>query len=222
MSCHEKQYTWQGVTIMTRDKGSHSGTAQLTHDCDECHTLKSSFSRMMRVRPVMRAAVNAALPRMMPRLGQPGDTSPSAAFDHRGVAVGQCQSCHNGQLAKGRPAKHYGSRLSCDSCHRSTAWTPAQFEHKGVVAGQCVACHNGVDASGRPGPHFVTVRACDSCHRPLAWTPVNYQHLSPRYQPMPEHTTCVSCHVTNGEIIPRQLHGNPRNRPVPVAPKSGP
>jgi hypothetical protein len=85
-----------------------------------------------------------------------------------------------------------------------------------------VACHNGVDASGRPGPHFVTVRACDSCHRPLAWTPVNYQHLSPRYQPMPEHTTCVSCHVTNGEIIPRQLHGNPRNRPVPVAPKSGP
>ena len=28
--------------------------------------------------------------------------------------------------------------------------------------------------------------------------------------------TCVSCHLTNGEIIPRQMHSNNRNRPVPV------
>jgi hypothetical protein len=51
---------------------------------------------------------------------------------------------------------------------------------------------------------------------------VRYRHLSPAYQPLPDRNTCVSCHITNGEVIPRQLHGNPRNRPVPVPPKTGP
>jgi hypothetical protein len=114
--------------------------------------------------------------------------------------------------------KHYGNRLSCDTCHRSTAWRPAQYSHPANVAGQCANCHNGVDATPRPGNHFITVRACDSCHRPVAWAPVRYQHLSPAYQPQPDRTTCVSCHITNGEVIPRQLHGNPRVKPVPVPP----
>jgi hypothetical protein len=176
---------------------------------------------MMRIRPVMRAAVNAALPRMLPR-DVLGASSRAAAggFDHRGVASGQCQTCHNGQLARGRPAKHFGARMSCDSCHRTTAWVPAGFSHQSVVAGQCASCHNGVDASGRPGPHFVTLRACDTCHRQAAWKPVSYAHVSPAYVFSPDRTTCISCHLTNGEIIPRQLHGNPRNRPVPVKPGS--
>jgi hypothetical protein len=175
----------------------------------------------MRLRPVpvMRAAVNAALPRMLPRdLVPPGIGAAATRFDHRGVTVGQCQTCHNGQLARGRPVRHFGNRMSCDSCHRTTTWTPAQYSHRGVVAGQCAVCHNGVDASGRPGTHFITVRACDSCHRAPAWKPVSYAHLSPAYQPTPDRPTCVSCHLTNGEIIPRQLHGNPRNRPIPVPP----
>jgi hypothetical protein len=75
-----------------------------------------------------------------------------------------------------------------------------------------------VDASPRPGNHFISVRACDSCHKQTAWVPVQYQHVSPAYQPQVDRTTCVSCHVTNSEVIPRQLHGNPRNRPVPVTP----
>jgi hypothetical protein len=215
MSCHEKLYKWYGVTIITRDKGSHNGTAQLTHDCVECHTLKSNFSKFMRVRPVMRAAVGAAMPRLMPR-ELVGNAAAKGGFDHRGVAAGQCVSCHNGQIARGRPTRHFGPRLSCDACHRSTAWLPAQFTHPANAAGQCAACHNGVDASARPGNHFVSVRSCDACHRPLAWQPVRYQHLSPAFQPQPDRPTCISCHITNGEVIPRQLHGNPRNRPVPV------
>ncbi len=219
MSCHEAKYTWFGGTIMTRDKGSHNGTAQLTHDCSECHTLKSSFSRMARIRPVMRAAVGGGMQRLLPR-DVPGAGAGSAAgpFDHRGVSAGQCLSCHNGQLAKARPVKHYGNRLSCDSCHRTSSWTPAQYTHAPGATGQCAVCHNGVDASPRPGNHFITVRACDSCHRTLAWLPVQYQHLSPAYQHSPDKNTCVSCHITNGEVIPRQLHGNTRQRPVPVPP----
>ncbi len=224
MSCHEANYYWFGATkssspkFITRAQGDHSGNSQLTHDCKECHTVKSSFSRMMRIRPVMRAAVNGALPRMLPFQAAPEGNAAAAPFNHRGVVAGQCQTCHNGQMARGRPAKHYGQRMSCDSCHRTSTWLPAQYDHPGVVAGQCAACHNGTDASGKPGPHFVTVRACDSCHRPLAWKPANYQHLSPAYQPAPDKPRCVDCHITNGEVIPRQMHGNPRTRPVPVPP----
>ena len=112
--------------------------------------------------------------------------------------------------------------MSCDACHRSSAWAPAQFTHPAQTAGRCAACHNGVDASARPGTHFVSLRGCDSCHRTLAWQPVRYQHLSPAYQPLPDRPDCVSCHLTNGEIIPRQLHGNPRVRPVPVPIRTGP
>jgi len=225
MSCHELNYTWFGVSIKTRDGANH----YRGQDCDGsgCHKNDGTGRGMeaqIRPIPVRRAAVNSALPRLLPRgLAIPGVApSTKTGFDHRGVAAGQCASCHNGQMAKGRPAKHFGPRMSCDACHRSSAWSPAQFTHAANIAGQCLACHNGVDAAGKPGTHFVSSRSCDSCHTALAWQPVRYQHLSPAYQPMVDRPTCVSCHVTNGEIIPRQLHGNPRNRPVPVPPKSGP
>jgi hypothetical protein len=218
MSCHELNYAWFGVAIKTRDGANHFKG----QDCDGsgCHrndgTGRSMLAQLRPI-PVRRAALNSALPRMLPRgLAPASENAAAERFDHRGVAAGQCLSCHNGQLAIGRPAKHYGQRLSCDSCHRSTAWRPAQFTHPANTAGQCANCHNGVDATPRPGNHFITVRACDSCHRPVAWTPVRYQHLSPAYQALPDRTTCVSCHITNGEVIPRQMHGNPRVKPVPV------
>ncbi len=225
MSCHEYPYVWFGTpNIQTRRPNDHTSAARKPpHDCDECHRVGRQFDGLARVRPVIRAAVGSALPRLLPRdVIAPGEPA-TKGFDHRGVNAGQCQSCHNGQLARGRPARHYGPRLSCDSCHRSTAWTPASFTHPANAAGQCAACHNGVDASGRPGSHFFSARSCDACHsQPLTWLPVRYQHLSPAYQPLPDRPSCVSCHITNGEVIPRQLHGNPRNRPVPVPPKTGP
>jgi len=140
------------------------------------------------------------------------------SFDHQGVLPGQCKTCHNGVAARGLPAKHLPVKVSCDSCHRTTAWRPAQFNHQGTVAGQCSSCHNGIQASGKSGSHFLTARSCDSCHRTMAWLPVNYSHLSAAYRPAADKPTCVSCHVTNGEFIPRLMHGNPRVRPIPATP----
>jgi hypothetical protein len=87
-----------------------------------------------------------------------------------------------------------------------------------MVAGQCTSCHNAVKATGKSGTHFLTARSCDACHRTLSWVPVSYSHLSPAYRPAADMPTCISCHVTNGEMIPRLMHGNPRVRPVPVPP----
>lgn len=220
MGCHEAKYTWFGVTIKTRDSG-HKGNKAAPNDCNGsgCHKVSTQFESLIRPVPVMRAPVAGGMPRLLPRdVLAPDSAAIGRGFDHQGVTPGQCQTCHNGQVAKGLPAHHLTIRASCDSCHRSSAWKPVQFDHQGVLQGQCQSCHNGINASSKPGSHFVTVRACDSCHRSLAWMPVNYAHLSPNYKPQPDKFTCQGCHITNGEIIPRQMRGNPRDRPVPVGP----
>jgi len=224
MSCHEgtPKYTWYGVSITTKGVG-HEGR-KAGQDCVPCHQRSfNKFITLARVKPVLRSAITMSSPRMMPEF--PGSTAEggvevSARFNHQGVLPGQCQSCHNGQLAKGLPVKHVMTRLSCDTCHRNTAWTPAQFNHQGTLAGQCQSCHNGSGAAGKPSGHFFTTRSCDSCHRTVAWVPVTYTHLAPGYQPQVDKPTCVSCHITNGEIIPRQLRGGPRPKPIPVTPGS--
>jgi hypothetical protein len=219
-SCHEYPYVWYGVTIRTPGSSSHHGR-KAGQDCisSGCHkTSYSGFSTEARVRPVMRSAVNAGMPRVLPD-GMPELTLGAGAaqgFDHQGVLPGQCQTCHNGQAAKGQPVKHLVTRASCDSCHRTTAWVPAQFSHQGVLPGQCQTCHNGSSATGKLSGHFVTARSCEACHRTIGWVPILYSHVSALYRPQPDRTTCVSCHVTNGEIIPRQLRGAPRPKPVPV------
>jgi hypothetical protein len=218
-SCHEYQYVWFGVNIRTPGSANHHGRKP-GQDCisSGCHNRSyNQFSNAARVQPVLRSALNGASVRVLPdgtTLANPG-AGIGQAFDHLGVAIGQCQTCHNGQAAKGQPARHLVTRASCDSCHRTTAWVPAQFSHQGVLPGQCQTCHNGASATGKSPGHFVTPRSCDACHRTIGWVPLVYSHLSPLYKPQPDKTTCISCHVTNGEMIPRQLRGNPRPRPIP-------
>jgi hypothetical protein len=215
MSCHEYLYTWYGVTIRTPGSANHHGR-KTGQDCTDCHARTyTQFSDAARVRPVMRGALNSMNQRILPdgRLGSSAFQGDLSVFSHAGVSPGQCQTCHNAQAAQGMPTRHLQTRLSCDTCHRTTAWKPAQFSHQGVMPGQCQACHNNAAATGKTARHFVTARSCDACHRTVAWVPASYSHLSPLYQPQVDKTTCVSCHVTNGELIPRQLRGN--NRPKP-------
>jgi hypothetical protein len=216
-SCHEYPYAWFGVTIKTPGSTNHHGR-RAAQDCisSGCHNRSySQFSNEARVRPVLRSAVAGANTRLLPDEAALPPLGATNAFDHQGVLPGQCQTCHNGRAARGLPVRHLLTRASCDSCHRTTAWVPAQFSHLGVLPGQCQTCHNGSAATGKSSGHFVTARSCDACHRTIGWVPVDYSHVSPLFRAAPDKTTCLSCHVTNGEMIPRQLRGGPRPRPVP-------
>jgi len=218
--CHERGMSWFGVaTLKTRPSG-HSGSKAAPADCagSNCHDLGGFRALQM---PIMRQAlVGTEMSRLRPNLPtmKPSRGTLGNSFDHKGVAVGQCKSCHDGKAASGMPARHLMVTQSCDTCHRTTTWTPAQFNHSGISPNTCLACHNGMGASGKPSGHFMSARSCDSCHKNLAWKPVNYQHLSPSYVPGPDMLNCISCHVTNGEIIPRQLRGLNRTKPIPVGP----
>jgi hypothetical protein len=216
--CHENGMAWFGVTgLKVRTPSKHTTASRMApNDCSNCHDL-GGFRALMR--PVMRQAlVNPDLARIRPNLptGRVSRGSLGNSFDHKGVEVGQCKTCHDGKSASGMPARHLMVTVSCDTCHRTSTWTPAQFNHSGVSPNTCLACHNGMGASGKPAGHFMSARSCDSCHKNLAWKPVNYQHLSPLYKPSPDMLSCVSCHITNGEIIPRQMRGLNRTKPIPV------
>ena len=222
MSCHEAKYTWFGVAMSGKTRPSgHTGTKAAPNDCNgsKCHTYSGGFQAL--VRPIMREAlVNPEVGRQLPNLQvlQPGRGALGNRFDHAGVEAGQCKTCHDGLRAAGMPARHLMVSSSCDNCHRSSAWLPAQFSHNGITANTCLVCHNGLGASAKPGGHFMSTRSCDSCHKTETWKPVNYSHLSPAFVASPDKISCVSCHLSNGEMIPRQMRARTPTKPIPVGP----
>ena len=225
MACHEQGMAWTNVNNFqvrpgTTGSKAHTGSKAAPNDCAGCHSYSSGGFRSL-VKPTLRSAsVNPNIDRLRPTAANNLATRGMLGnnFDHKGVQAGQCKTCHDGKRASGLPARHLMSNASCDTCHRTSAWTPAQFSHNGIAPNSCMTCHNGVAASTRPAGHFMTARTCDSCHRTDAWTPVQYSHLSPAYQPGSAALTCTSCHLTNSEIIPRQMRATVRSKPTPLGP----
>jgi hypothetical protein len=207
--CHEFGMAWAGVTnLLTRVPSKHTTTSRKApNDCSNCHS--------SRFQPIIRSARGGENGRSLPTFG--GNMTRGSlgnTFDHQGVEVGKCKTCHDGRNASGMPARHLMTTVSCDTCHRTSTWKPAQFSHNGVSPNTCLACHNGLSASAKPAGHFMTARSCDTCHKVNGWKPVAYNHVSPAYRPTADAQNCVGCHATNSEIIPRQARAQNRVRPV--------
>ena len=207
--CHGGQYA--GVRSKPND---HPPTTQ---DCSVCHnTSKFDGGRAVATAKAAKSATTLAARRgtapvvsvvqgnaAAPAVGAGATSRVRGASVHASVMPGSCATCHNGTAAPGRPARHLATLASCDSCHRTTAWVPANYTHTGVAAGSCATCHNGSGARAKPAGHFVTMRSCDSCHRTTSWRPLlPYQHLSPLYPTNhPPVGACAVCHVGNSEMV---------------------
>ena len=119
-----------------------------------------------------------------------------ARYNHGKAQPGSCSTCHNGQVATGKPSNHNNASLmstaTCDKCHRTFAWIPTAFNHAGVAQGTCTSCHNGTSAIGRPASHSSSPvkaqKSCDSCHRTSGWYPTFFDHIA-----IPAGT-CATCH----------------------------
>ena len=103
----------------------------------------------------------------------------------------QCVQCHSpgGRVVSTfKPANHLPTTVNCNSCHRTTNWTPAFFTHNGVVPGTCSKCHNQTTAVGKPATHIPTTMSCDSCHRTVGWMGAAFKHQGVAAG------TCMTCH----------------------------
>ena len=97
-----------------------------------------------------------------------------------------CLGCHADDRQRARP-DHAGLPERCESCHSTTAWSPADLNHdpywrlNGAHAtADCAGCHPG-------GRYSNTPRDCASCHR-------DQRPAQPDHSDFAE--TCESCHST--------------------------
>jgi hypothetical protein len=109
-----------------------------------------------------------------------------------------CVSCHLTDYNNTNNPKHaqQGFAQTCDSCHTTVAWSPANFDHSKsgfpltgmhtVPPRQCTDCHVNNNYS-------LTQTACVSCH--LA----DYNNTNnPSHAAKGIPTTCETCHTTSG------------------------
>jgi len=140
-------FALQGVHTAARCESCHiNGVFKGTpRDCATCHTSGLSMARGNVVKPQMHIPTTAAC-----ETCHTAQSFSGAKFNHVGVAVGSCTTCHNGGMAPGKSSNHWPTQASCDSCHGTTGWLPAKrMDHSTFTAAtNCASCHNGSAATG--------------------------------------------------------------------------
>ena len=109
------------------------------------------------------------------------------------VGSGTCDTCHNGNTARGKPTGHIpvqSAAVKCDGCHRSqAAWSTAVTTNHSLLAGQsCKSCHTATYASqglqAKPANHIPEAQLlngssldCSGCHTGTStWGSVRMNH----------------------------------------------
>jgi hypothetical protein len=230
VTCHAPSGTkWYGTSFSTATMGNHHGSTT-TADCVDCHSPTGGFAatataaakpRQAKAKTTTGITVRPTATPTVPGTAKRPTLTGTGPYSHLGVTPGSCVSCHSAAGgASAMPSGHLRTNLSCDACHRTTAWAPATYAHSGVGPGRCASCHGGPPnwATPKPAGHFLTMRSCDACHHSTsAWEPVMYDHLSPRYRPQTGMVRCIDCHTTNTEMVvsaPARTHKALRSGPI--------
>jgi hypothetical protein len=138
-------------------KMSHSAVTSLT--CETCHNnlFKASGARGKTAEHIPTSLTCSTCHKTT--------SSWDATFTHQGVAMGTCNTCHNGKIATGKPPVHIPTGASCDTCHLNyNSFTGAIMNHIGIVD-SCEVCHNNTLARGKSPAHPpVLFNTCVTCH----------------------------------------------------------
>jgi NMD protein affecting ribosome stability and mRNA decay len=138
-----------------------------------------------------------------------------------------CSSCHLKDFQSTNNPNHVtaGFSQSCQNCHNTTAWQPAQFDHSksgfpltgahattpcakchvnnnfNLTNRQCASCHiPDYNATNNP-PHAAAgfPTDCSVCHGTSSWLGASFNHASTGWPLTGFHATvrCTQCHVNN-------------------------
>lgn len=106
--------------------------------------------------------------------------------------LSDCYDCHKDQFDSAPDHQSLGYPHTCDVCHNTNAWTPADFDHNKTnfpltgahVTTECASCHE----SGYTG----TSSVCVDCHQ------TNYDNTTnPDHGSLGLSTDCAACHTTD-------------------------
>jgi hypothetical protein len=227
-ACHKGAAVGQFRGLATQCLSCHAGTYQKTTSpnhmtagfpttCEQCHTMNTWLD---------------------------------AKFDHSTTgfpltgahAQLLCTSCHIGGRFQGTPANCVGCHLpdfqratnpnhvqvglpqTCQTCHTTTAWTPASFNHNTFtrfpltgahVSVPCASCHVNGRFAGTPTDcascHLKDYQAttnpnhaaagfptdCSVCHTTASWAGATFDHSRTGFPLTGAHVNlaCAACHV---------------------------
>ena len=139
------------------------------------------------------------------------------SFKHDTAKNESCESCHNNQtkLLKYKTDTHVKTNLTCNECHTTNAWKPANYKHQNTDT-NCLSCHNGQTASGKPISHKLSKNnQCSVCHTQDKWKPAwydsSYAHsttgnLPPinyrgKIQQHKKSNQCMTCHDSKSDQV---------------------
>jgi hypothetical protein len=144
------------------------------------------------------------------------------------LTITTCVSCHLKDFQGTTNPNHVqqGFAQTCETCHNTTAWQPAQFDHSksgfpltgthattpcaqchvnnnyNITNTACVSCHqtdynNAVSPINHVQLAFPTT--CQNCHDTVAWTNGKFDHSTTGFALTGTHATtpCAQCHVNN-------------------------
>ena len=229
-SCHKGAATGQFQGLSTQCYSCHAKdyqNAQPSHvasnfptTCEQCHTFNTW-------------------------LGAKFDHLKQTGFALTGAHTTlDCSACHMGGKFAGTPATCVGCHLpdfqkttnpnhmqaafpeTCQTCHNTSAWSPATFDHNtftkfpltgahvsvtctqchinGQYAGtptDCASCHMK-DYQGTTNPNHVQAgmpTMCATCHNTASWANATFDHNNTGFPLTGAHTPlqCSQCHVNN-------------------------
>ena len=218
-SCHAKDY--QGTT------GPIHASAGFSAGCEQCHNFDNWF-------------------------GVKFDHLKYTGFALTGVHASLiCTACHIGNRFKGTPSDCVGCHLrdfqkttnpnhvtfnfpqTCQTCHGTNAWQPANFDHNSVgfpLTGghanrQCTQCHvNGnynlnsaacntchmKDYNGTTNPNHLQAKfptSCQQCHSIISWGNATFNHSATGFALTGAHQNlpCTQCHVNGNYNLNSKL-----------------
>jgi len=141
------------------------------------------------------------------------------------ITAKTCVSCHLKDYQNTNNPNHaaQGIPQTCDVCHNTAAWMPAQFNHAksgfpltgahattpcaschvnnnyNLTNTACVSCHLK-DFQGTTNPNHVQAnfpQTCQQCHNTTSWANATFNHASTGFALTGAHATvpCAQCHV---------------------------
>lgn len=125
-----------------------------------------------------------------------------------------CQGCHLARRPDDQPHRQGGE--SCDACHGTEAWRPANMDHARLAAGQaCVTCHAG--RRPQDALHAQAGDACGTCHATGAWRPATFAHERFFLLDRDHNVACGTCHGDAGGYRTYTCYGCHEHTPAGMA-----
>ena len=214
VSCHLKDF--QGTTNPNHVSGGFSQT------CQQCHNTVSwagaSFDHSTTGFPLTGAHATV-------------QCTQCHVNGNYNLTTSTCVSCHLKDFQGTTNPNHVqqGFTQTCETCHNTGAWQPAQFDHSksgfpltgAHAAVQCAQCHvNGnynltstacvtchlTDFQNTNNPSHVQAnfpQTCQQCHNTTSWNGATFDHSTTGFALTGAHNTlqCSQCHINGNYTL---------------------